>query len=53
MLTIRHAILHAFDFDTGECYLSEHELDMDEKLVKSYVRRHLRRCVMSDQNMHG
>ena len=53
MLTIRHAILHAFDFDTGECYLSEHELDMDEKLVKSYVRRHLRRCVVSEQNMHG
>lgn len=53
MLTIRHAILHAFDFDTGSQYLSDHELDMDEKLVKSYVRRHLRRCVASDQNMHG
>lgn len=53
MLTIHHAILHAFDFDTGLHYLSEHELDMDEKLVKSYVRRHLRRCVASDQNMHG
>jgi hypothetical protein len=53
MLTIRHAILHAFDFDTGAYYLSEHELDMDEKLVKSYVRRHLRRCGASDQNMHG
>ncbi|MEE1159898.1 MAG: nucleoid-associated protein [Atopobiaceae bacterium] len=53
MLTISHAILHAFDFDTGNCMLSEHELDMDEKLVKSYVRRHLRRCVGSDQNMHG
>ncbi|MDO4805781.1 MAG: nucleoid-associated protein [Coriobacteriales bacterium] len=53
MLTINHAILHAFDFDTGSCYLSEHELDMDEKLVKSYVRRHLRRCAASDQNMHG
>lgn len=53
MLTIRHAILHAFDFDTGSLYLSEHELDMDEKLVKSYVRRHLRRCMASDQNMHG
>lgn len=53
MLTINHAILHAFDFDTGSYSLSEHELDMDEKLVKSYVRRHLRRCVASDQNMHG
>lgn len=53
MLSIRHAILHAFDFDSGSVYLSEHELDMDEKLVKSYVRRHLRRCVASDQNMHG
>ena len=53
MITIRHAILHAFDFDTGSLYLSDHELDMDEKLVKSFVRRHLRRCVASEQNMHG
>ena len=53
MLTIRHAILHAFDFDTGSCLLSEHELDMDEKLVKSFVRRHVRRCVVSERNMHG
>lgn len=53
MLTIRHAILHAFDFERGSLHLSEHELDMDEKLVKSYVRRHLRRCLSSDQNMHG
>lgn len=53
MLTINHAILHAFDFETGSAYLSDHELDMDEKLVKSFVRRHLRRCVASDQNMHG
>ncbi|MBR3328001.1 MAG: nucleoid-associated protein [Atopobiaceae bacterium] len=53
MMSIRHAILHAFDFDTGSAYLSDHELDMDEKLVKSFVRRHLRRCVASEQNMHG
>lgn len=53
MMSIRHAILHAFDFETGSSYLSEHELDMDEKLVKSYVRRHLRRCLLSEQNMHG
>ena len=53
MLNITHAILHAFDFDTGSRSISEHELDMDEKLVKSYVRRHLRRCIASDQNMHG
>ena len=53
MLTVRNAILHAFDFDTGSVFLSDHELDMDEKLVKSYVRRHLRRCVNSEQNMHG
>jgi hypothetical protein len=53
MMSIRHAILHAFDFDTGSMFLSDHELDMDEKLVKSYVRRHLRRCLVSEQNMHG
>ena len=53
MMSVRHAILHAFDFDTGTCHESEHELDMDEKLVKSYVRRHLRRCLASEQNMHG
>ncbi len=53
MLNITHAILHAFDFETGSRSISTHELDMDEKLVKSYVRRHLRRCLTSDQNMHG
>ncbi|MDO4536645.1 MAG: nucleoid-associated protein [Coriobacteriales bacterium] len=53
MLTVHNAILHAFDFDTGSFSLSDHELDMDEKLVKSYVRRHLRRCVASERNMHG
>ncbi len=53
MMTVTHAILHAFDFDTGSMYLSDHELDMDEKLVLSFVRRHLRRCVASEQNMHG
>ena len=53
MLSIRHAILHAFDFDTGATFFSDHELDLDEKLVKSYVRRHLNRCVSSERNMHG
>lgn len=53
MLNIHHAILHAFDFDTGATFLSDHELDLDEKLVKSYVRRHLNRCVSSERNMHG
>ena len=53
MLSIRHAILHAFDFDTGAAFFSDHELDLDEKLVKSYVRRHLNRCVSSERNMHG
>ena len=53
MLSVRHAILHAFDFDTGAMFLSDHELDLEEKLVKSYVRRHLNRCVSSERNMHG
>lgn len=53
MLNVRHAILHAFDFDTGTTFLSDHELDLEEKLVKSYVRRHLNRCVSSERNMHG
>ena len=53
MLTVNHAILHAFDFDTGSAYLSDRELDLDEKLVLSFVRRHLNRCVASEQNMHG
>ena len=53
MLNVSHAILHAFDFDTGTAYLSDRELDLDEKLVKSFVRRHLNRCVSSERNMHG
>lgn len=53
MLSVRHAILHAFDFDTGTMFLSDRELDLEEKLVKSYVRRHLNRCANSERNMHG
>ena len=53
MLSIRHAILHAFDFDTGTTFLSDSELDLEEKPVLSFVRRHLNRCVASERNMHG
>ena len=53
MYTINHAILHAFDFDTGSKYLSAVELDLSERPVRSYVQRHVRRALTSSESKHG
>lgn len=53
MLKIRHAILHSFDFETGEKYFSERELDLDERTTRSYVQRTMRKCLTSADNKHG
>lgn len=53
MIRTNHAILHAFDFETGSAYLSEEELPLDERQVKSYVQRHLRRISSSAESRHG
>ncbi len=53
MISIDNAILHVFDFEEGTKHLSESELDLTEKLTKSYVQRRLRACVNSPENKHG
>lgn len=53
MIRTNHAVLHAFDFEVGSAYLSEEELPLDDKQVKSYVNRHLRRISSSAESRHG
>lgn len=53
MMHIDHAILHAFDFEGGSDYLSERELDLGSRSVKSYVQRSLRKLVASPESRHG
>ena len=53
MMTINHAILHSFDFESGGTYFSDQELDRDNKQVKSYVQRTCRKCLGSAENRHG
>lgn len=53
MIKVSHAILHAFDFEVGECDLSERLLDLDEKPIKSYVTRVVRHVSQSADSRHG
>ena len=53
MLRTTHAILHAFDFESGSAYLSQAELDLEDRQVKSYVTRHVRRITASPESRHG
>lgn len=52
-MRVAHAILHAFDFETGSSYLSERELDLENRQVRSYVQRSVRRCISSSDNRTG
>ncbi|WP_234966886.1 nucleoid-associated protein [Olsenella urininfantis] len=53
MMHVSHAILHAFDFESGSAYPSERELDMGGRSVKSYVQRQLRKTISSAESKHG
>jgi hypothetical protein len=53
MIRVNHAVLHAFDFESGSAYLSEEELPLDDRQVRSYVQRHLRRISSSAESRHG
>ena len=52
-MNINHAILHVFDFEGAGTTYSARELDLGERLVKSFVQRHLRRAQGSAENKHG
>lgn len=53
MIKISHAVLHAFDFEVGECDLSERELDLSVRQTKNYVTRLLRKVSGSAESRHG
>lgn len=53
MMRVSHAILHAFDFETGSSYLSEQELDVENRQVRSYVQRMVRKCLSSSEGRRG
>ena len=52
-MNINHAILHVFDFEGAGTTYSARELDLQERLVKSFVQRHLRKSQNSAENKHG
>lgn len=53
MIRVSQAVLHAFDFEAGGLYLSQRELDLSERPVKSYVTRRMRSILDSPESRHG
>ncbi len=53
MLLVKHAILHSFDFVTSDLYISDSELDMEDKKAKSYVQRRCRKALYDPDNNNG
>ena len=49
-MKINHAILHILDFDSAVNVMSERELDLESRQVKSFVGTHLRRARTSPDN---
>lgn len=52
-MNLNHAILHVFDFESGESVYSRRELGLSVRAVKSYVQRHVRKASGSADNKHG
>ena len=53
MLKVSQAILHVFDFESGSKYYSEAPLDLENRPIKSYVQRRLRKIVGNAESNHG
>lgn len=53
MLRINHAILHVFDFTSCVNVFSQAELDIENKQIKSYITKHVRKALTSIDNKHG
>lgn len=49
-MKVNHAILHILDFDSAVNVMSERELDLDTRAVRSFVTSHLRRARTSPDN---
>ncbi len=53
MLRINHAILHVFDFTSCVNVFSQAELDLQSRMVKSYVTKQARKCLTHLDNKRG
>ena len=52
-MKINHAILHILDFDSAVNVMSQRELDIDSRAVRSFVTSHLRRARTGADNKRG
>lgn len=52
-MKINHAILHILDFDSAVNVMSQRELDLDTRAVRSFVTTHLRRARSNPDNKRG
>ena len=52
-MKFNHAILHILDFDSAVNVMSQRELDLDTRAVRSFVSTHLRRARTSGDNRRG
>lgn len=52
-MKVNHAILHILDFDSAVNVMSERELELETRAVRSFVASHLRRARTSVDNRRG
>lgn len=52
-MKVNHAILHILDFESAVNVMSQRELDLDKRAVRSFVTSHLRRARTSGDNKRG
>lgn len=52
-MKVNHAILHILDFESAVNVMSQRELDLDTRAVRSFVTLHLRRARTSGDNKRG
>ena len=53
MLRINHAILHVFDFTSCVNVFSQGELDLESRLIKGYVSKHVKKAFDNIDNKRG
>lgn len=52
-ITVNRAILHIFDFLSGNVALSERTLNMEDKWISNYVNQLVRKCHTDMRGRHG
>lgn len=52
-MKVNHAILHILDFESAVNVMSQRELDLDTRAVRSFVTSHLRRARTSGDSKRG